>query len=272
MTRPPARRPAGPRNRAAATIALAILALTCAAVVAMWMLPGPLATGTAARILGPEQADATARRVTAAFENVQAVWRRQFATNLRRDYEAPEIRLFSGTTVSPCSDGRAATGPFYCPSSAEAVFDLAFLEALNARLRRNGDLGTALVVAMVSAAHVQDQLGLLAAADEQRRAAAPGGQQAIDEALAAQADCLAGVWAALASGSLGAVPPGFYDQLIGIARNVMDDRHSFAPDMPTRLDPFAAATRATREADFARGYGAGAPEACLPPGAIAARG
>jgi hypothetical protein len=45
----------------------------------------------------------------------------------------------------------------------------------------------------------------------------------------------------------------------------MDDRSALAPDMPSRLDPFAAASRETREAGFTRGYAAGAPEACIPP-------
>jgi predicted metalloprotease len=253
-------------------IAGAALALILIALVAMWFLPGPLATGAATRLLGAEQADATARRITAAFENVQAVWRRQFANRLGTDYRAPELKFYSGATISPCSDGAAATGPFYCPATVEAVFDLAFFETLNARLRRSGDLGTALVVALISASHVQDQLGLLAPAEAERHASGTRYDPAIEEALAAQADCLAGVWAALAAGSVGVVPPGFYDQLIGIARNVMDDRSGFAPDMPSRLDPFAAATRATREADFTRGYGAGDPEACIPPGTVTARG
>ena len=256
------------RPRVRAIIGGAVFALTGAALVAMWFLPGPLATDVAGRLIGTEQADAAARRVTAAFENVQSVWRRQFATVLGREYRAPEVRLYTDATTSPCAGGWTATGPFYCPASREAVFDLAFFEALNARLRRGGDLGTALVVALISASHVQDELGLLAAAEEARRGAGAGDLRAIDEALAAQADCLAGVWAALSAGSVGAVPPGFYDQLIGIARNVMDDRSGMAPGMPAGLDPFAAASRATREADFARGYGAGETAACLPAGAM----
>ncbi len=207
---------------------------------------------------------ASSRQVTAAFDNIQAVWKREFASRFGRDYDPPEVKFYTGTTVSPCSDGLEATGPFYCPRSVEAVFDLAFFEALNARLRRNSDLGAALVVAMISASYVQDELGFLDEAESQRREATGRGAKAIDEALAAQADCLAGVWAALAADSVGAVPEGFYDQLIGIARNVMDDRAGFAPDMPVRLNPFEAATRETREADFAVGYAAGDPTACLP--------
>lgn len=270
-TAPPSTPPAAPvpprsRLRAGTVIGLAVLLLTGVALVAMWFMPGPLATGAATRLLGAEQADAAARRVTAAFENIQAVWRRQFATRLGLEYREPDLRLYSDATASPCADGNAATGPFYCPSTREVAFDLAFFEALTARLRRDGDLGAALVVALISASHVQDELGLLAAAEEERSGAGRADQRAIDEALAVQADCLAGVWAVLAAGSVGEVPPGFYDQLIGIARNVMDDRSRLAPDMPAGLDPFAAASRPAREAAFARGYAAGDPATCLPPG------
>jgi predicted metalloprotease len=261
--------PSRPRGRASSIVIAAALVLIVGALVGLWYMPGPLATGAATRLLGAEQADAAARRVTAVFENVQSVWRRPFAARLGKDYREPELRLYSNATISPCSDGKQATGPFYCPASIEAVFDLAFFETLNARLRRSSDLGTALVVALIAASHVQDQLGLLADAEHERRATGGGHHPAIDEALAAQADCLAGVWAALAAGSVGVVPPGFYDQLIGIARNVMDDRSALAPDMPSRLDPFAAASRETREADFTRGYAAGAPAACIPPDTLA---
>ena len=253
-----------PKPRAFTIVAGAVLALIGMALIATWFLPGPLATVRATGLIGSEQADAAARRVMVAFENVQAVWQRQFG-----NHDAPKVRLHSGVATSPCLDGQAMSGPFYCPATKEAVFDLAFFEALNARLRRDGDLGTALVVALISASHVQDELGLLAAAEEARRSSETGEHPAIEAALAAQAACLAGVWAALAAGSVGAVPPGFYDQLIGIARNVMDDRSA---DIPAHLDPFAAAVRATREADFNRGYAAGKPAACLPQGSLPGTG
>ncbi len=261
--------PQPPRLRISRIVGVAVLVLTGAALIAMWLLPGPLATGAASRLPGPEHADAAARRVGVTFENVQSIWRRQFGAAA---YQAPDVRLYTGTTASACAEGRVATGPFYCPTTREAVFDLAFFSALDARLRRDGDLGAALVVALIAASHVQDELGLLAAADAARRGSDPRARRAIDEGLAAQADCLAGVWAALSAGSVGAVPPGFYDQLIGIARNVMEDRGALAPDMPAGLDPFAAASRTAREADFARGYGAGEARACVPEGTVLSQG
>ncbi|HPG22565.1 MAG TPA: neutral zinc metallopeptidase [Amaricoccus sp.] len=253
-------------------LGLAVVLLSGIAVLGMLAGPGPLAPDAPSRTLSADRAEAVTRQVTAAFENIQAVWKREFARRFGRDYVPPEVRFYTGTTVSPCSDGQEATGPFYCPRSVEAVFDLAFFEALNARLRRSGDLGAALVVAMISASYVQDELGLLAEAETRRREAGGRDATAVDEALAAQADCLAGVWAALAADSVGVVPPGFYDQLIGIARNVMADRAGFAPEMPSRLDPFEAASRATREADFAAGYGAADPAACLPGHLVSAEG
>lgn len=233
-----------------------VVGLALMAVVAL-QFGAPL--GVKPRPVSDDEAAASARGVMAVFDNVQELWRDSFGAG----YKSPNVTFTTGVSVSPCAGGVAATGPFYCPERLEAVFDLTFFGALNARLRRNGDLGTALVVAMVSAASVQDQLGLLR---EARADQSPEEAKAADTALAAQADCLAGVWAAHAQDRLGPVPEGFYDQLIGIARNVMKDHAGLAPDMPARLDPFQAASRKTREADFERGYKASDPAACLPPG------
>lgn len=231
-----------------------VVGLALMAVVAL-QFGAPL--GVSPRPVSDNEAAATASGVMAVFGNVQDLWRESFGDG----YQPPKVTFTTGVSVSPCAGGTTATGPFYCPERLEAVFDLTFFGALNARLRRNGDLGTALVVAMVSAAALQDQLGLLR---EARAAQTPEEAEAADTVLAAQADCLAGVWAAHAQDRLGPVPEGFYDQLIGIARNVMKDHASLAPNMPARLDPFQSATRKTREADFERGYRASDPAVCLP--------
>ena len=254
-------------RRSGLGLAAAVVVLALVAVAALRFIPAPLGSG-APKSPGASEATATVQRISATFENIQQVWRGQFGSG----YRPPDMTFSTGVAVGPCSGGAAATGPFYCPERVEAVFDLTFFGALNARLRRNGDLGMALVVAMVSAAAVQDQLGLLDGAEAARRGAGTAAERrAVDEGLATQADCLAGVWAALAGDSVGPVPEGFYDQLIGIARNVMEDHASLAPDMPAGLDPFQAASREMRQANFAQGYGAADPAACLPEDAAATR-
>src|SRR5690554_4483366 len=106
----PAPPPARPKPRTFTIVAGVALALVTAALVATLFLPGPLATVRATGLVGSEQADAAARRVMAAFDNVQAVWQRQF-----RAHDVPEVRLHSGVATSPCLDGQAASGPYYCP-------------------------------------------------------------------------------------------------------------------------------------------------------------
>ena len=256
------------QRRIGISLGLVIVALAVATTLVAVFLDGPLEDAPIARELSPEQTATSTRRISVAFDNIQSVWRRQFSEKLDREYSPPKAAFYTGLTVSPCSEGGEVTGPFYCPDSVEAVFDLAFFEALNARLRRNGDLGTALVVAMISASHVQDELGLLEISDAAERDGRLDEGEAA-ESLATQADCLAGVWAALAADSVGPVPPGFYEQLIRVSRGVMADLSAFAPDMPARLDPFAAAERSVREADFAAGYAAADPAACLPDAMVA---
>lgn len=246
-------------------LGVTVVSLAILAVVALNFATPPL-QGSGPYTLGPGEAEVTSGKVSAAFANIQEVWQSKFGS----DYTPPEVTFFTGVSVGPCTGEAPATGPYYCPERVEAVIDLTFFGALNARLKRDGDLGTALVTAMVSAAAIQDQLGILDGAEAARRVArTPQEEKAVDEKLAAQADCLAGVWAALARDSVGPVPEGFYDQLIGIARNVMEDQSRLAPDMSASLDPFEAASRTTRQADFARGYAAADPAACLPAAAFA---
>ena len=66
-------------------------------------------------------------------------------------------------------------------------------------------------------------LGLLDAAALRLIGAGRGQRARVGEALALQADCLTGVWAAAASKRLGPVPAGFWGQLVWSWRNVVED-------------------------------------------------
>ena len=107
---------------------------------------------------------------------------------------------------TPCAGGDQVSGPFYCPETGTAAFDLTFLAALGGRLKRQEDLGLALVAARMSAEHLQRELGLLDAAALRLIGARRGRRAVVGAALALQADCLTGVWAAAASHRLGPVP------------------------------------------------------------------
>jgi predicted metalloprotease len=154
------------------------------------------------------------------------------------------------------------SGPFYCPETGTAAFDLAFLDALGARLKQERDLGLALYAARVAAEHLQRELGLLDAAALELIGSRRGERRAIGAGLALQADCLAGAWAAAAAPRIGPVPDGLYGQMVWSSRNLVADLAREGVTVPRQFDPLAAGSPEDRAAAFARGYEAGGIAGC----------
>jgi len=208
-------------------------------------LPDPLPAADAER---------NARRISVAFADAQAFWARAPAGPGR---PAPaRLVLFTRSTATPCAPGATTAGPFYCAERGSAAFDLLFFEALGRRMRRDADLGTALVVGRVVGAHVQAQ--------------APDGTVADGRGAALVADCLAGVWAGARRGRVAEVPPGFYGRLIQTARNTAGDLARTGPAIRVGLDPFRPGRIADREAAFQAGYTTGEPALCSVAGTLSA--
>jgi predicted metalloprotease len=205
-----------------------------------------------------ERAAVIGRRVGVVFDDAERTWARWFQA---RGLPAPapaRLVLYTYARPTPCSDAAPGTGPFYCPLDSTAAFDLAFLEALEAQMRREGELGTALVVARVVAEHIQAALGTRQAARRPRDAA-------FEREYTLQADCLAGVWAGMAADRLGTVPPGLYARVMGsgkeAGRMLLGSRD---PGQPA-LDIFLYSDDGAREAAFRRGLVAADPAACPGP-------
>ncbi|HKW79445.1 MAG TPA: neutral zinc metallopeptidase [Casimicrobiaceae bacterium] len=109
-------------------------------------------------------------------------------------YQPPKLALYHGQIASACGLSSAAMGPFYCPGDRKVYLDLSFFQELAQRFGAPGDFARAYVIAHEIGHHVQNQLGLMDAA--QRRMAG-GGERDRNETsvrLELQADCLAGVW------------------------------------------------------------------------------
>lgn len=173
--------------------------------------------------------------------------------------------LFRGATSSACATGTGGRGVFYCPETGVAALDIGYLEALMARLREQGELGVALVAARLAAEHLQREAGVLDAAALDMIGASKARRAEIGLALALQADCLTGAWAAASAASLGPVPDGFWSGLVRSARNVAADFADAGHPIPPELDPLDSGSREERAAAFARGYAAAAGGACPTP-------
>lgn len=212
--------------------------------------------------VAPGSVQSIVRRTEIAVADSEAVWRRALPDSFRRGYSDADIVFFSRATGTPCAGGGMVSGPFYCPESGVAAFDLAFLDALGARLRNDRDLGLALYAVRVSAEHLQRQLGLLDAASLEMIGVGRGERSAVRTRLTLQADCLTGVWAAAAAPRIGPVPEGLYGQMVWSSRNLVADLARDGVRVPPEFDPMADATEDERSAAFAAGYAAGKLSSC----------
>lgn len=254
-------RPAGRDPLPLRAIALAAVAVSLAALAGTWawgrLHPGiPDAGGP----VGGDRAEVIVRHVEVAFADTQAVWARQAA-----GYDMAPLVFFTNRTESPCAGGAAVSGPFYCPETGTAAFDLGFLDLLAARLGRQRDLGLAIVAARVSAEHLQRELGLMDRAALQLIGSRRAQRGALGSAMALQADCLTGVWARAAEPRIGPVPATLYGELVWSWRNVADDLARSGRRLEPAFDPFAAAAQSDRAAAFAQGYASGALGGCPAP-------
>ena len=109
-------------------------------------------------------------------------------------YQPPKLTLYHGQIASACGFSSAAAGPFYCPGDRKVYLDLTFFQELSQRFGAPGDFARAYVIAHEIGHHVQNQLGLMEAAQQKMANASDRSRNDMSVRLELQADCLAGVW------------------------------------------------------------------------------
>ena len=109
-------------------------------------------------------------------------------------YQAPKLTLYHGQIASACGFSSAAAGPFYCPGDRKVYLDLSFFQELSQRFGAPGDFARAYVIAHEIGHHVQNQLGLMDAAQQRTASSSDRSRNDTSVRLELQADCLAGVW------------------------------------------------------------------------------
>lgn len=239
------------------TMAALGVAATIGALTGTWVwTKAQSATPSAAQILPPDRAMNVMRRVDVAFDDAQGVWDRAVRATRGTPYRRAEDSFISRPIATSCSPD-PISGPFYCAESAVAAFDVVYLDALGLRLRDRRDLGLALYSARITAMHLQRELGVLDSPTARRIP-----RDAFNEALMLQADCLTGVWAAAAEPRIGAVPDGFWSELVWSSRNVSDDFRAAGNPLARTQDPFAEGSRDDRAMAFAEGYASGQIGGC----------
>ena len=172
-------------------------------------------------------------------------------------YQKPWVVLFSDQVESACGYATAAAGPFYCPPDQKVYVDLAFFADLESRFGAPGDFAIAYVVAHEVGHHVQNQLGLTEKVHRMQGRVSEEEYNRMSVRLELQADFLAGVWAHYAQSRLDVVEPGDFEEALGAAAAVGDDRIQKQSQGYVVPDAFTHGTSAQRLAWFRRGFETG---------------
>ena len=145
----------------------------------------------------PPADDRMGKFVSTVLADTEDVWKDVFAKG-GATYKEPRLVLFRGqTSTGGCGAGQAAMGPFYCPADQKVYIDLAFYETLTKRLGAPGDFAQAYVIAHEVGHHLQYLTGRADQVREAQARASRAQGNRLQVAMELQADCYAGVWAAL---------------------------------------------------------------------------
>ncbi len=128
--------------------------------------------------------------------DVQANWDRVLPETANRPYRHAKLVLFRNQTPSGCGMAQDAIGPFYCPEDEKVYLDLSFFDELRRRFGAPGEFAQAYVIAHEIGHHVQKILGIEPKVRRLQQAN-PDEANSLSVRLELQADCFAGVWAAL---------------------------------------------------------------------------
>ena len=163
--------------------------------------------------------DTDADFVTAILGSTEDVWRAIFPNG---QYQAPNLVLYDGSTPTACGQGRASSGPFYCPGDRKVYLDTDFFDEL-ASIGGKGDFAQAYVIGHEVAHHIQ---GLTGTSQRMRQLQAqyPASKNQLSVMLELQADCLAGIWAHHSHKNLNWLEQGDIQEGLNAASAIGDDR------------------------------------------------
>ena len=179
-----------------------------------------------------------------------------------RDYQEPNLVLFSGSVQSACGMASAAMGPFYCPADQKVYIDLSFFEDLKSRHGAAGDFAQAYVIAHEVGHHVQTLLGISKQVRSAQRGLGKADANALSVRQELQADCFAGLWGNHADRSRQVLEQGDIEEALNAAAAIGDDRLQKQGQGYVVPESFTHGSSEQRVEWFTRGYETGDPGAC----------
>ncbi|NOT33486.1 MAG: hypothetical protein HOP12_04865 [Candidatus Eisenbacteria bacterium] len=214
--------------------------------------PAPTATQGAA----PPANDEMSQFVAVVLAQTEDVWKSEFQ-RFGRQYEDPQLTLFTDRVESACGLANAAVGPFYCPEDRHVYIDLSFYELLRQRLGAPGDFAQAYVIAHEVGHHVQNLLGVTDKVHAMKSRLSASEYNRLSVRLELQADFYAGVWAHHTQRDKGVLEPGDVEEAMAAAEAIGDDRLQKQSQGYVVPDAFTHGTSEQRQRWFMRGYETG---------------
>ncbi|MBY4899037.1 neutral zinc metallopeptidase [Cupriavidus sp. AU9028] len=212
---------------------------------------------------GPAATDEMSVFVRKVLGNTERTWDTVFRSQLGQQYQPPTLVMFSGATQTACGTGQAAMGPFYCPADRRVYIDLSFYDELRQRFGAAGDFAQAYVIAHEVGHHVQHLLGVSDQVDAARRRISETQANQLSVRLELQADCFAGVWAAVAQqANQQLLEPGDIEEGLRAAAAIGDDRLQRQSQGHVVPEAFTHGSSEQRVRWLRRGFESGNVERC----------
>jgi len=209
--------------------------------------------------LSPEQK----RVLVGVLESTDRVWGQLFAAAGAR-YAEPKLIAYTSGTQTGCGMGQAVMGPFYCPNDQSIYIDPTFFNDLARRFQAPGDFAQGYVIAHEVGHHVQNLEGTLDKSQTAQARVSREEGNAIQVGVELQADCYAGVWAAIAKDPQGRplLEPGDLEEGMRAAEAIGDDTLQKQTQGRVVPESFTHGSSAQRMEALRRGLSTGDPAAC----------
>lgn len=218
-------------------------------------------TGVRTEAAGPRSDDEDARFARVVLAYTEDTWGQIFRQR-GAAYDPPTLVLYDEGHPTGCGFGQSAMGPFYCPADHRVYLDLSFFRELSGRFGAPGRFAEAYVIAHEVGHHVQNLLGVSERAQRQQQQASRAEGNRISVRVELQADCFAGVWAAVTNRSRQILDPGDIEQGLAAASAVGDDTLQRQAQGRVVPDAFTHGSSQQRMRWFRKGFDTGRMETC----------
>lgn len=209
--------------------------------------------------LTPEQKNL----LTGVLESTDTVWSQIFTTAGQK-YVEPKLVAYTSGTQTSCGAGQAAMGPFYCPGDQSIYIDPTFFNELARRFGAPGDFAQGYVIAHEVGHHIQNLEGTLERGQAQQSSLGRTAGNQVQVGIELQADCYAGVWAAVAKDDQGRplLEPGDIEEGMRAAEAIGDDTLQKQSQGVVVPESFTHGSSAQRMEALRRGLQSGNPAQC----------